>query len=205
MYAYTGRILKVDLSTGKCEQETFDQTFARSYIGGNGFVAKLIFDGVPAGANPLGEENAIAFGVGPVNDTGVPGCDRFHVGFISPLTNHYNDGNASGGFGSTLKRTGFEAVYVSGKAEEPVYLLVTESGGILKSAKELWGKDTYETASRIQEVEGKDAMVACIGPAGENGVLFANVVHTGWMREGAAGRGGAGAVMGAKKIKAVVV
>ena len=205
MYAYTGRILKVDLSTGKCEQETFDETFARSYIGGNGFVAKLIFDGVPAGANPLGEENAIAFGVGPVNDTGVPGCDRFHIGYKSPLTNHYNDGSASGGFGSTLKRTGFEAVYISGKAEEPVYLLVTESGGILKSAKELWGKDTYETASRIQEVEGKDAMVACIGPAGENGVLFANVVHTGWMREGAAGRGGAGAVMGAKKIKAVVV
>jgi len=204
VYGYMGRILRVDLSTGKIKQETFDQAFARSYIGGNGFIAKLIFDGVPAGADPLGEENAIVFGVGPINNTGVPGSDRFHIGFKSPLTSHYNDGNSGGSFSSSLKKTGFDAVYISGKSEEPVYLLITEHGGVLKSARELWGKDTYETAKIIQESEGKDAMLACIGPAGENCVLFANVVHTGWKREGFGGRGGAGAVMGAKKVKAVV-
>jgi len=205
MQGYSGRILRVDLSNDEIEQEPFNESFARSYLGGNGFIAKLFYDTVPAGIDPMGEENAIVFSVGPVNDASVPGCDRFHIGFKSPLTNHYNDGNSGGGFGSILKRTGFEAIFISGKSDTPVYLLITEQVGILKSARKLWGKDTYETARSIQEVEGKDAMVACIGPAGENGVLFANVVHAGWTREGFSGRGGAGAVMGSKKLKAVVV
>jgi len=203
MFGHGGRLLNVDLSTGEVEQEHCRDEFARAFLGGNGFAAKLIYDGVPADADPLGENNAIVFTVGPLTDTSVWGTSRGHLAALSPQTGLFADSNYGGQFGTAQKRTGFDAIYITGKSAKPVYLLVTEQGGRLKDAGDLRGKSTEETNSILQEREGKGAVSASIGPAGENQVLFANIV-CGGVRPGAAGRGGMGTVMGAKNLKAVV-
>ena len=203
MFGYGGRILRVDVTSGQTYQEAYGDDLARRFLGGNGFAAKLIHDGVPPQADPFGPENAIVFTVGPLTDTPVWGTSRGHMAAISPLTGYFADSNYGGQFGTAQKRTGFDAIYITGKSARPVYLVVTEDGGELKGADDLWGKTTEETNSLLQAREGKDAVAAAIGPAGENGVLFASVV-CGGSRPGTAGRGGLGAVMGAKNLKAIV-
>jgi len=203
MYGNNGRILKIDLSTGEVKEEIYDESMARMFLGGNGLAAKLIYDSVPFNADPLGPDNAVVFSVGPLTDTPVWGTSRGHVASISPLTGIFADSNYGGKFGTAQKRTGFDAIYITGASSKPVYILVTEGGAEIKDGSHLWGKTTEETISELEAKEGKGAVCASIGPAGENGVLFANIV-LGGVRPGAAGRAGIGAVMGAKKIKAVV-
>jgi len=203
MFGHNGKILRVNLSTGKIKEEKYAAEFARAYLGGNGFAASLIYEGVPAEADALGEDNAVVFAVGPLTDTPVWGTARGHLAALSPLTGFFADSNFGGKFANAQKRSGFDAIYITGKSEGPVYLAVSEEGDELKSATELWGMTTEETNRRLQEKEGKDSIAASIGPAGENLVLFASVIGGG-SRPGAAGRGGIGAVMGSKKLKAVV-
>jgi aldehyde:ferredoxin oxidoreductase len=204
MYGNSGCILKVDLSTGEIKKEFYDESVARMFLGGNGLAAKLIYDNVPYTADPCGAHNAIVFSVGPLTDTPLWGTSRGHVASISPLTGIFADSNYGGKFGTAQKRTGFDAIFITGISSNPVYLSITEEGGQLHDASRLWGKTTHETIAALEEQEGKGAVCASIGPAGEHGVLFANII-LGGARPGAAGRAGMGSVMGAKKLKAIVV
>jgi aldehyde:ferredoxin oxidoreductase len=143
--------------------------------------------------------------VGPVTDSNIPGNSRICVASKSPLTGLFFDSTFGGRFPCTFKRTGFDALVITGQAPRPVYLLLTPDGAQLKPADGLWGALTQECVARLQSTEGEDADVTCIGPAGENLVRFAAMAHY-WKNRGAiAGRGGIGAVLGSKRVKAIVV
>jgi aldehyde:ferredoxin oxidoreductase len=206
MHGYSGRILTVDLTTGQVAIDTFGEAFAMDYLGGNGFAIRLLYERLAAGVDPLAPENIIVFAVGPATDTLIPGATRCCVGTKSPLTGLFCDSTFGGMFATTQKRTGFDAIAITGRAPEPVYLLVHETGADVKPAADLWGQYTRDTNHAVRAREAEDVEVLSIGPAGENLVRFACAVHT-WdkSRDGVAGRGGLGAVMGSKHLKAVAV
>ncbi|MGH7314600.1 MAG: aldehyde ferredoxin oxidoreductase N-terminal domain-containing protein, partial [Candidatus Rokuibacteriota bacterium] len=205
MKGYGGRILFVDLTTGATRVEPLAETTARRLLGGNGLAAHLLWEHVPAGIDAFDPANAVAFAVGPITDTTVPGNSRACVATKSPLTGLFFDSTFGGRFPATLKRTGFDAVVISGRAAAPVYLLVTEGGAEIKPAASLWGRTTRDAVGALVEAEGADADAIAIGPAGEHRVRFAAMAHYWKNREGVSGRGGVGAVLGAKHLKAVVV
>jgi aldehyde:ferredoxin oxidoreductase len=205
MIGYGGRILKVDLTTGAVAIETLDADIARAYVGGNGLAARLLWDAVPAGIDAYDPAAAVALAVGPVTDTLVPGNSRACIAAKSPLTGLFFDSTFGGRFPATFKRTGFDAVLVTGRAERPVYLSIGEAGATLKDARALWGKTTRDTVEAVQAAEGPEADVLAIGPAGEHRVRYACLATYWKNREGVAGRGGIGAVWGAKRLKAICV
>jgi aldehyde:ferredoxin oxidoreductase len=205
MKGYGGRVLFVDVQSGKTRIEPVSEAMARSLLGGNGFAARLLLDHVPPGIDAYDPANAVVFSVGPVTDTTVPGNSRACVAAKSPLTGLFFDSTFGGRFPATMKRTGFDAIVITGQAAEPVYVKMTESGATLEPARALWGRTTRDTVHAIQAVEGADTDVMAIGPAGEHRVRFA-AMGTYWKnREGFAGRGGIGAVLGSKNVKAVMV
>src|SRR3989442_10718615 len=201
MKGYGGRILFVDLPRGTSRVEPLDERMARRFLGGNGLAARLLYDHVPAGIDPFDPANAVVFSVGPITDTTVPGNSRACVASKSPLTHLFFDSTFGGRFPATLKRTGFDAVVITGRAAEPAYLLVTETGAELKSAAPLWGRTTRDAVTALVAAEGSDADAIAIGPAGERRVRFAAMAHYWKNREGVSGRGGIGAVLGAKNPK----
>ncbi len=202
-FGHGGRILTVDLGSGQVDVECTGAAFARAFLGGNGFAAKLIHDRSPAGVAALAPDSVIVFAVGPLTGTPVWGTSRGHVAAISPQTGWFADSNFGGDFAVAQKRTGFDAICIRGRSARPVYLLVTEEGAELCAADAVWGTDTEATNRALEATAGAGAVAASIGPAGENGVVFANII-CGGRRPGAAGRGGLGAVMGSKNLKAVV-
>ena len=203
MHGHAGRVLRVDLDSGQAVSDTVSGDVARAYVGGNGLVARLVYDAVPPCVAPLEAGNALVLAVGPLTDTLVWGTSRGHMGTISPQTGYFADSNYGGDFAGALKRTRFDALVITGRAPKPCCLIVDETGGRLESADELWGQDTEAALSQLAERYGPDSVAACIGPAGESQVVFANII-CGGTRTGAAGRGGMGAVMGSKNLKAVV-
>jgi aldehyde:ferredoxin oxidoreductase len=205
MYGYTGRILHIDLTRQESKVQNFDEAFARKFLGGNGFAVKILYDGLEKGADPFSPENLVVLAVGPVTDSPLPSTSRAYVATKSPLNGLFFDSTFGGRFAITQKRTGFEAITISGKAASPVYLVIDESGAQFKPAGTLWGKLTKETFEAIQAVEGESADVVAIGPAGERRIRYACLVHYWRGREGVSGRGGIGAVLGSKNVKAVVV
>ncbi len=205
MRGYGGSILHVDLATGSVRPEPLAPDVARAYLGGNGLAVRLLYDRVPAGLDPLAPGSRVVFAVGPVTDTPVPGSSRACVGFKSPLTGGYFDATFGGRFAQTLKRTGFDAVAIAGRADRPVYLVVEPGGARVLPAEDLWGATTTRAARVLRERHGPRSDVAVIGPAGEAGVRFACLAHLWNGKASFAGRGGVGAVLGAKRVKAVVV
>ena len=205
MKGYGGRILFVDAGTGETRVETLGEELARAVLGGNGLAARLLLDHVPDGVDAFDPANAVVFAVGPVTDTTVPGNSRACVATKSPLTGIFCDSTFGGRWPATFKRTGFDAVVITGQSTEPVYVRVTEAGAELRPARELWGRSTRETVEAIAAAEGASADVIAIGPAGEHRVRFAALTTYWKNREGVAGRGGIGAVLGAKRVKAVCV
>jgi len=205
MKGYGGRILFVDVTDGTTRVESLPEDTARAFLGGNGLAARLLYDHVAAGVDPFDAQNAVVFAVGPITDTTVPGNSRACVASKSPLTGLFFDSTFGGRFPATQKRTGFDAISITGRAKDPVYLKVTEAGARLEPARALWGKTTRETVEAIQALEGADADVMAIGPAGEHRVRFASMAHYWKNREGISGRGGIGAVLGSKNVKAVSV
>ncbi len=205
MKGYGGRILFVDLTSGRSRVEALGETTARQLLGGNGLAARLLYDHVPARTDPFAPANAVVVGVGPITDTTVPGNSRACVATKSPLTELFFDSTFGGRFPATLKRTGFDAVFVTGRAAAPSYLLVTETGAEIKPARHLWGMTTRDAVTALVAAEGGDADAIAIGPAGEQRVRFAAMAHYWKNREGVAGRGGVGAVLGSKNLKAVAV
>ena len=205
MKGYGGQILIVDLSRGTSRVLPLAGDTARAFLGGNGLAAKLLWEHVPPGIDAFDPDNAIVFAVGPVTDTTVPGNSRACAAAKSPLTNLFFDSTFGGRFPATLKRTGFDAVMLTGRAPAPSYVVVTEAGAEVKPAARLWGQTTRDAVNAIVAAEGADADAIAIGPAGERLVRFAAMAHYWKNREGVSGRGGLGAVLGSKNVKAVVV
>ncbi|MEM4474291.1 MAG: aldehyde ferredoxin oxidoreductase family protein [Candidatus Bathyarchaeia archaeon] len=201
MYGWNGRILRVNLSKKKVEVEEYNADFALKYIGGRGFAAKILFDELKPGIDPLGPENKLIVAAGPLTGLPGPSLGKLVIAAKSPLTGGYGDGNVGTMAAVQMRRAGFDALIIDGKAEKPVYIYVEEERGYILSADGLWGKTTFEAEKELKEVHGKDVGVLLIGPAGENMVRYATVVS----QEGrAGGRPGMGAVMGSKKVKAIV-
>jgi aldehyde:ferredoxin oxidoreductase len=205
MNGYGGRILSVDLSTGSSRIDTFDEPFARLFLGGNGFAVRLLYDHLRPGIDAYDPQNTVVFAVGPVTDSNIPGNSRICLATKSPLTGLFFDSTFGGRFPCTFKRTGFDALVITGQASQPTYLMLTPDGVQLKRADALWGLLTLECVERLHALEGEDTDITCIGPAGEHLVRYAALAHY-WKNRGAiAGRGGIGAVLGSKRVKAVVV
>jgi aldehyde:ferredoxin oxidoreductase len=204
---YGGEILHVHLDSGEVDAEPIDSETAKQFLGGNGFAAKLVDEHVPTDADPLSPENLLTLSVGPMTGTRFQSTSRGVAGFVSPMTNGFFDSTFGGTFPAAQKTTGFETIALHGRADEPVYVKVTEEGASLEPAAELAGLDTYETCAAIREREGEgyDTHVLAAGPAGENEVRYACLLHDSERREGVAGRGGAGAVLGSKNVKAVAI
>ena len=192
------RLLRVDLSAGSVESVPVPDAWRRRYVGGKGLGARYLYEELDAGTDPLGPDNALLFLLGPVSGL-LPGESRYAAVTKSPLTGGFLDSYAGGTFPETLAGALSEhvGVLVTGAADEPVRLAVEADGATLEPAG-TWGADTAETAAAFP-----DAAVACIGPAGEKRVRYATIASD--AGEHHAGRGGAGAVMGAKRLKAVVV
>jgi aldehyde:ferredoxin oxidoreductase len=157
MNGYTGRILYIDLTQQKFIIENFDEAFARKFLGGNGFAIKILYDGLKKGIDPFSPENLVVFAVGPVTDSPLPSTSRAYVATKSPLNGLFFDSTFGGRFAITQKRTGFEAIVISGKAASPIYLVIDESDAQFKPAGSLWGKLTKETFEAIQAAEGEPA------------------------------------------------
>jgi aldehyde:ferredoxin oxidoreductase len=199
---YMGKILWVDLTRGKFEEEQLDENLAKQFIGGYGVGARVLFSRMKAGVDPLGPENILGFTTGPFTGTQAISGTRYTIVGKSPLTGCWGDANSGGHFGAFLKFAGYDFVFFTGIAPKPVYLFIDNGKAELKDASHLWGKDTYDTEDMIKAELGKETEVACIGPGGEKLSLIAGVVH---LKGSVAARSGLGAVMGSKKLKAVVV
>ena len=200
---YAGKIAFVDLTKGEIKTETLDQDLARQYIGGHGLGARILFERLKKGIDPLGPENILGFTTGPLTGTKTPTGSRYMAVCKSPLTGGWGDANSGGYFGSELKAAGWDAVFVSGMASTPQYLMITDDRIELKDASQLWGKDTVETDIAIQTAaDDQKLRIACIGPASEKLSLISGIIND---RGRAAARSGVGAVMGSKNLKAVAV
>jgi aldehyde:ferredoxin oxidoreductase len=193
----SNRILEVDLTRNKVDIYEVKPRERRLYLGGKGLGLKLLYDRLQPGAAPLGEENILAFMPGVLMGTEAPCSGRFAAVTKSPLTGIMVSSSCGGPFGMALKTAGWDGLLVRGKAAKPTYLAVTSEGVEFRDAGELWGLDTVATQSKLDE---KHAGMLVIGPAGENLVRFANIA-TG---DRFLGRGGMGAVMGSKNLKAIV-
>jgi len=200
-HGYTGKILDVDLTPAVVSEAELDRSLAEGYMGGKGFGAKILYDQLPPRCEPLSADNILVFATGPLTGTLAPSSGRFEVCTKSPATGLWLDSNCGGYFGPELKFAGYDMVIIRGQAATPMLLVIDDNQFELKPAADLWGVDAITTHRRIKETFGKEYKVACIGPAGENGVLFAGILS----EYRALGRGGAGAVMGSKNLKAIAV
>ena len=200
---YAGKILFVNLSKGSISEELLPELVCREFVGGYGLGIRVLYEKMKARVAPLGEENMLGIVTGVLTATSVPGSGRYGVVTKSPLTGAWSESNAGGTFGPELKTAGYDAIFFSGISPKPVYLLIRDGKAELRDASGLWGKDTYETEECIQSETGDNKLkVACIGPAGEAKSLLAGIVSE---RGRIAARGGAGAVMGSKNLKAIAV
>jgi len=205
MKGYGGRTLFVDCTTAASRVEPLSERAARALLGGNGLAARILYDHVPSGIDAFDPANAVVFAVGPITDTTVPGNSRACAAAKSPLTGLFFDSTFGGRFPATLKRTGFDAVVLTGRAPAPSYVVVDERGATLKPAAAAWGRTTRDAVAMLVEAEGPEADAIAIGQAGERKVRFAAMAHYWKNREAVSGRGGLGAVLGSKNVKALVV
>lgn len=199
-HGWVGRIAKIDLTEGKADIEALDREVALQYLGGRGMNIKVLFDQVKPNTPAFGPENIIIFSAGPLIRTGFPVANRCVVSTKSPLS-YYAMGLAGGYFAAELKAAGFDGMVITGHSPKPVQILIEDGEVQIEEASDLWGLGTHETHERIKNQRGKKFRIACIGPAGEKMVRFAAIMFD----QRAAARGGLGAVMGSKNLKAVAV
>jgi len=203
MYGYMGKILVVDLTKKELKDEPLNEQYARDFIGAGGIACRYLADLTTDKTDPLGPDNPLIFMAGLLTGTGGPSFSRWVVAARSPYTTYYGDANGAAHFGSELRFAGYDGIIVKGKSDKPVYLYIKDGKAELKDASSLWGQNTYQTIETIRkEFDDQRTRVACIGQAGENQVLFANIMT----EDGhCAGRAGMGCVMGSKKLKAIAV
>jgi aldehyde:ferredoxin oxidoreductase len=202
MAGYEGKILEVDLASGMVSTSTVDKETLRKFIGGSGLAAKLFFDRDLVNVEPLSDKNVLYLMAGPLSGTNFPTSSRLVAAFKSPQTGIWGQASAGGSFAAEMKKAGYCGIAISGASRKPVYLVIEDEKVEIKDAADLWGKDCYEMTDIIKERHGAKADVVEIGLAGENMVKFACILNGKW---GFIGRCGGGAVMGSKKLKAVVV
>lgn len=202
MYGYMGKMCEIDLTTEKVTIEATPSSLINDYLGGRGFVAKILYERLKPSLDPLGEENLLVFSVGPLAGTIAPSSGRWTVGSKSPATGYINIGNAGGFWGTEFKWSGFDVLIIRGQARQPVYLLIQDNEVYIKNASFIWGKDTSQTEDLLRkEHHDPELKVVSIGIAGENQVPLAVMISD----NHAVGKGGLGAVMGSKKLKAIAV
>ena len=202
MQGWCGKVLWVDLTAGRVDERPLDPRTAREYIGGRGLGIRHLLDEVDPKVDPLSEGNDLVMATGPLTGTSAPTGARYMVMTKSPLTGAITCSNSGGKFPSALKKAGWDARIIRGRAPEPVYLWVNGAHAELRPAGHLWGKDVPKTDKAVRAETDMSARTSVIGPAGESGVLFASIMND---KHRAAGRSGVGAVMGFKKLKAVAV
>ena len=195
-------LLRVNLSTKTVKKEAVPERILRDYVGGRGVATKLLVDNTDPGANALSPANPLIFATGPVTGTYAPTAGRYMVVTKSPLTGAVASSNSGGYWGPALRYAGYDYLMFEGASKEPVYLYVNDDTVEIRDAKHLWGKIVDDTENMVREATHPEARVACIGPGGENLARTACVMND---KGRAAGRSGVGAVMGAKKLKAVAV
>jgi len=200
---YNGKILRVNLSNNDIRTETISDDFCRKYLGGAGFIAHFLWQELEKGIDPLGPKNKLIFAVGPLTGIPLSGTGRNCIGTKSPLTGGIAKSEVGEYWGAELKRAGYDALIIEGRSEKPVYLSINDNEVNIEDAGEIWGKKTKETQQAIRDNLGdRRVRVASIGPGGENMVLYACIMNGLY---DAAGRGGTGAVMGSKNLKAIAV
>jgi len=198
-----GNILQVDLTSSDIRVEQPSDDFYRLLVGGRAVISYLLLRDLPPGTDPLGPDNLFIVAPGIMQGSNLPGSGRHGIGGKAPLTGALGNSDVGGFFGHEFKRAGFDALVVHGRAESPVYLWIKDGEAEIRPAEHLWGKKTAPVQAAIRdELRDERIRVAQIGPAGENQVLYANVIHD---VNRAAGRNGMGAVMGSKNLKAVAV
>lgn len=203
LFGYAGKLLFVNLSTREIREEKLERDDAQRFLGGYGYGAKVLFDKMNPNADPLGPDNILGFVAGPLTGTGAFMSGRFMVICKSPVTMGWNEANGGGYFGPEMKKAGFDGIFVSGQSDKPVYLFVDDGKAEIRDASELWGLDIKEMEAKLRVLTGYPKMQsAAIGPAGEHLSLISAIMNDGHR---AAARGGLGAVMGSKKLKAIVV
>lgn len=196
-----GFVLRVNLSTGRITREPVKQSYQRLFFTGRGLAMAYLYNEVPPCADPLGPKNRLIMAAGPMAGSGAHGMSRWVVMTKSPLTGLVARSVVGGSFGAYLRFACIDLLIIEGDAAEPVYLYIGKNTVELRKAWDLWGLATDDTEQKLHERYGKQARVATIGPAGENQVLYAAILH----QKRAAARCGVGAVMGSKKLKAVVL
>jgi aldehyde:ferredoxin oxidoreductase len=205
MKGYAGKIAHINLTEKKVRTEDLPEDTARKYLGGKGLGAYLLYRLMKPGTDPFDPDNVLIFASGPINGTSIPCSGRGAVITRSPMTGTFLDSYAGGSFGPCLKCAGYDAIVITGKAMAPVSIFVDNGEISIQDAVHLWGLTTIEAEKRLKEsLKGQEkgkVSVAVVGPAGERGVRYANILTEGR----AFGRGGAGAVMGSKNVKAVVL
>ena len=202
MYGYHGSVLVVDLSTLAFRRETLDQDVLRRFIGGTGLATYLLYAHCPPGADPLGPENPLVFACSPLVGSRLTTSSKFAVAAKSPLTGMIGDSLSSSFLAVELKRTGVDALVVKGRCDRPTLLVLEDEDVRFLDASDMVGLDVFDTEQEVRNGLGRRFRVACIGPAGENGVRYASIANDGGRQ---AGRTGTGAVMGSKNLKAIAV
>lgn len=202
MHGWNGKFLRVNLTKQKAAVKEYDAEMAKSFLGGRGFAAKILWDELKPGVDPLSPENRLVFAAGPLTGFALPSSGKLVVAAKSPLTGGYGDGNIGSHAAVQMRRAGYDAIIIEGKAEAPTVLLIQDGITEFIDAKELWGLNTFETEEKLRSIYGPTAGILEIGPAGENLVRFANIVC---QKGRGGGRPGMGAVMGSKNLKAVVI
>jgi len=202
MYGWTGNILRINLTSRTHKVEHFDEEFARKWVGGRGFALKILWDELKPGIDPLGPENKLIVTVGPIAGIPAPNTGKTVVAAKSPLTGGYGDGNLGTRVTEQMRKAGYDIIIVEGKSAQPVYLYIEDDKIEYLPADEIWGQGTYDTHDWLYRKYGKGAGVLSIGQGGENLNLYSMVRS---LEGRAGGRPGIGAVMGSKKLKAIVI
>jgi aldehyde:ferredoxin oxidoreductase len=199
---FFNKLLIIDLTARTFGDETVPDEIYRDYLGGKGLATHLLLRENPPGVDPLSPENRLIFAVGPCSDTKTHGSARYGVFTKSPLTGFYAESYSGGAAADKISRTGYDAIVLEGASDEPVFLEISDTGVVFHPAGDLWGKDAAQAEDAVMAIVGNpDAVAAVIGPGGERQVRFATISNNKWHH---AGRTGVGAVMGSKKIKAIV-
>jgi aldehyde:ferredoxin oxidoreductase len=203
MTAYTGKILWVDLTKAQCNEEQLPEDIYYNYLSGIGLAARILYEKIPAGADPLGPDNILAFVSGLLTGTGSLFTGRWMIAAKSPLTGTWGEANCGGNFSPAIKRCGYDGIFFSGTSKTPVYLHIDNKGPKILPADDLWGKDAIVTEEiLISRSQKKKPAVACIGTAGEKLSLISGICND---KGRIAARSGIGAVMGSKRLKAIVL
>jgi len=199
---YMGTILTVDLSAGEIQEETVPDAVYENYLSGTGLAAYLLYSRIPPDADPLGPDNILGFVSGLLTGTGSLFAGRWMVAAKSPLTGGWGDANCGGNFSPAIKRCGYDGIFLRGTSDKPVYLHIKNGKARLRDASHIWGRDTVEAETMLLEETSANARVALIGPSGEKMSLISGISND---KGRMAARSGLGAVMGSKRVKALVL